>query len=240
MITKNYDLQTFKKSSSRLSTTLKSKGITVPKTTLLESLSHFFGFKDWNVLKAQLESIPSQKITLDNNVLLFSDEKIKSITDYFEAKRKDIISILEGVSDKTCLLAWRNQYLIKFYKIILDNMTLLNIKRNTSAIRKSDKKNIDNPHYYCYQYRLKTLEDERENFDCFCFVYNIALLLKEHFETYFQIILIGSREPITKDLGYHIKKFHFKIDYKNGWDAHYLRLYIETLFNDLRVIFPDY
>lgn len=240
MITKNYDLQTFKKSSSRLSKTLKSKGITVPKATLLESISHFFGFKDWNILNAQLQATPSHKTISDNNDLLFSDDKLKSITDYFVAKRKNVASIFEGTSDKDSLLAWRNQSLMRFYKLILDNMAFLNVKRPAFDIRKDENKDINNLYYYCYELHFYKLEDEKEKDNYSRFVYNIALLLKEDFEAYFEIIVSGGVGSIRKDLGYSFRRVQFKIDYDSGWDAYYLVLYIENLFKDLPVIFPDY
>ena len=240
MITKSYDLQNFKKSSARLSTTLKSKGITVPKAALFESLAHFFGFKDWNILNAQLQANLSQQITSNNNELLFSDEKIKSITNYFVAKRKNVASIFEGASDKDSLLAWRHQSLMRFYKIILDNMAFLNVKRPAFDIRKDDKKTINNLYYYCYELHFHKLEDEKEKDNYSRFIYNIALLLKEDFETYFEIIVSGGVGSIRKDLGYSFRRVQFKIDYDSGWDAYYLVLYIENLFKDLRVIFPDY
>jgi len=235
MITKNYDFQNFKKSSARLSKTLKSKDIVVPKSILLESLSHFLGFKDWNVLNAQLHANPSHKIASNNNELLFSGEKLKFITDYFLAKRNNIISILEGISDKNCLLAWNYLSLIRFYKLILDNMTFLNIKRTTLDIQKDSKKDINSISYYSYQFYV---QNETETCDIYCFIYNIALLLKEYLETYFEIILNSSREKIRNGLVYKTRTFHFKIDDKEC-DVHYLRLCIENIFDDLRVIFPD-
>lgn len=55
MISKNYDLKSFKNKAAQTSDFLKSKGYDIPKTTLLHSLSLFMGEKNWNTMQATLK-----------------------------------------------------------------------------------------------------------------------------------------------------------------------------------------
>lgn len=55
MISKNYDLKSFKNKAAQTSDFLKSKGHDIPKTTLLHSLSLFMGEKNWNTMQAALK-----------------------------------------------------------------------------------------------------------------------------------------------------------------------------------------
>lgn len=55
MISKNYDLKSFKNKAAQTSDFLKSKGYDIPKTTLLHSLSLFMGEKNWNTMQAALK-----------------------------------------------------------------------------------------------------------------------------------------------------------------------------------------
>lgn len=73
MISKNYDLKSFKNKAAQTSDFLKSKGYDIPKTTLLHSLSLFMGEKNWNTMQAALkkENIKDsdKASTVDLNVI---------------------------------------------------------------------------------------------------------------------------------------------------------------------------
>lgn len=113
MISKNFDLKTFKNKAANASDFLKSKGHDIPKTTLLHTLSVFLGEKNWNSLQASLKKDNNDFSNSEEHVNKKDLEKEHSFLNY-----KYDTKILQSIATHTGFLNIEEKNLYPFVDIL--------------------------------------------------------------------------------------------------------------------------